>query len=83
MNGLPTTPGMDRRVPDVRAFAAIVWLSAADLALAVHTASHRAAGITAETPLFRRLNSAVARADANPRLPVRYRDPRDVADSAT
>lgn len=64
----------------MRTFAAIAWLRAADAALAIHAASSRLAGITAETPMYRRLNSAVARADANPHLPDRYRDPRDVAD---
>jgi hypothetical protein len=66
----------------MRTVAAITWLKAADTALALHTASCRLAGITAETSLYRRLNSAVARADANPHLPTRYRDPRDVADTA-
>lgn len=65
----------------MRTLAAIAWLMAADAALAVHAATHRLAGITVETPLYRRLNSAVARADANPHLPDRYRDPRDVADT--
>jgi|1185.fasta_scaffold02297_8 hypothetical protein len=66
----------------MRTLAAIVQLKAADTALAIHAASQRLAGITVETPLYRRLNSAVAKADANPHLPSRYRDPRDVADSA-
>jgi hypothetical protein len=65
----------------MRTLAAIAWLKAADTALALHSASTRLAGITAETPTFRRLNSAVARADASPHLPPCYRDPRDVADS--
>lgn len=65
----------------MRTLAAIVWLKAADTALAIHSASHRLTGITVVTPMFRRLNSAVARADASPYLPARYRDPRDVADS--
>jgi hypothetical protein len=62
----------------MRTLAAIVWLAAADLALAIYT---RSPGATDRTLLFRRLNSAVARADANPHLPSRFRDPRDVADS--
>lgn len=66
----------------MRTLAAIVQLKAADTALALHAASHRLAGITAETQLYRRLNSAVAKADANPHLPTRYRDPRDVANPA-
>lgn len=66
----------------MRTLAAIVCLKAADIALAVHTASHRLTGITAETRTFRCLDSAVARADANPHLPPRYRGPRDVADTA-
>ncbi|MCX4809006.1 hypothetical protein OG601_47270 [Streptomyces sp. NBC_01239] len=66
----------------MRALAAITWLYAADAALALHAACHRLAGITAETPLYRRLNVVVTYADANPHLPSRYRDPRDVADSA-
>lgn len=65
----------------MRTLAAITWLYAVDAALAIHTTSHRLAGTTAETPLYRRLNSMVARADANPHLPPRYRDPRDVADT--
>lgn len=65
----------------MRTLAAIVCLKAADTALAIHTASSRLAGTTAETRMFRRLNSAVARADSNPHLPSRYRDTRDVADS--
>ncbi|MCX5253603.1 hypothetical protein OOK27_05370 [Streptomyces canus] len=65
----------------MRTLAAIAWLRAADAALTIHTASSRLAGITAETPMYRRLNAAVARADANPHLPARYRDPRDVADA--
>jgi len=65
----------------MRTLVAITWLYAADAALAVHGTSLRLVGITAETPMFRRLNSAVARADANPHLPFRHRDPRDVADS--
>ena len=64
----------------MRTLAAITWLKVADAALVLHTFSHRLAGITAETPLYRRLNAAVAHADANPHLPSRYRDPRDVAD---
>jgi hypothetical protein len=67
----------------MRTAAAIAWLMAADTALAIHTAATRLAGITVETPMYRRLNSAVAWADANPYLPARYRDPRDVADSCT
>jgi hypothetical protein len=62
----------------MRILAAIVWLMAADLALAIYT---RSPGATDKTFLFRCLNSAVARADANPHLPARFRDPRDVADS--
>lgn len=65
----------------MRTTAAIVWLKTTDLALTLHTASLKAVGVTGETPMFRRLNSAVARADANPHLPTRFRDPRDVADS--
>lgn len=65
----------------MRTLAAIGWLKAADTALAIHTASSKLAGITVATPMYRRLNSAVARADANPHLPARYRDPRDVADT--
>lgn len=65
----------------VRTAAAAVWLAAADLALAVHTRVTSSVGVTAETRTFRRLNSAVTRADANPYLPARFRDPRDVADS--
>jgi hypothetical protein len=63
----------------MRTVAAIAWLMAADLALAIYT---RSPGATDKTLLFRCLNSAVARADANPHLPARYRDPRDVADTA-
>ncbi|MFJ9101325.1 hypothetical protein ACIRJM_22990 [Streptomyces sp. NPDC102405] len=65
----------------IRSVAAVVWLAAADLALALHTRSLAAAGVTTETPMHRRLNSAVDRADANSYLPARFRDPRDVADS--
>ncbi|MFF2852646.1 hypothetical protein ACFVT5_41095 [Streptomyces sp. NPDC058001] len=63
-----------------RTIAAIASLKAADAALTLHTTATRLAGVTAETPMYRRLNSAVARADANPHLPDRYRDPRDIAD---
>lgn len=62
----------------MRTLAAISWLHAADLALAIYT---RSPGATDRTRMFRRLNSAVARADASPHLPARLRDPRDVADS--
>lgn len=65
----------------VRTAAAVVWLGSADLALILHTRVTSAVGVTAETRTFRRLNSAVARADASPYLPARFRDPRDVADS--
>ncbi|MFJ6566600.1 hypothetical protein ACIQNU_04220 [Streptomyces sp. NPDC091292] len=64
----------------MRALAAVASLKAADAALALHSTALKAAGITAETPMYRRLNSAVARADANPHLPDRYRDPRDITD---
>ena len=67
----------------MRTLAAIVWLMAADAALAIHRISTQLAGIHNPGPVYRRLNSAVDRADANPYLPPRYRDPRDVADSAT
>jgi len=63
-----------------RVAAAVSWLTAADLALAIYT---RSPGATDKTRLFSCLNSAVARADANPHLPARFRDLRDVADSAT
>lgn len=65
----------------MRTLAAVAYLKVADTALTIHSATHRLAGITVETPMFRCLNSAVARADANPHLPARYRDPRDVADT--
>lgn len=65
----------------MRTLAAIAHLKAADAALSIHTASSKLAGITVETRMFRCLNSAVARADSNPHLPARYRDPRDVADT--
>jgi hypothetical protein len=64
----------------IRTLAAVSWLAAADLALAIHARCTRAVGVTAETPMFRRLNSAVTRADANPHLPARLRDPRCIAD---
>lgn len=66
----------------MRTLAAITWLYAASSALTLHTFALRLIGITAETPLWRRLNAAVTYADANPYLPSRYRDPRDVADDA-
>jgi hypothetical protein len=62
----------------MRTVAAIAWLMAADCALAIYT---RSPGATDKTRMFRCLNSAVARADANPHLPARFRDPRDVADT--
>lgn len=61
----------------MRTALAIVWLHATDLALVLYTASLKALGVTRETSMFRRLNHAVARADRNPHLPARYRDPRD------
>lgn len=65
----------------IRVVAAVAWLLAADLALAIHTVTRKIVGGSGETRLFRCLNSAVARADASPHLPALFRDPRDVADS--
>lgn len=62
----------------MRALAAISWLRAADLALAIYA---RSPGATDRTRMFRCLNSAVARADASPYLSARHHDPRGVADS--
>ncbi|MFF4346777.1 hypothetical protein [Streptomyces sp. NPDC001530] len=65
----------------IRVAAAVSWLLAADLALALHAVTTKLGGGSGETRLYRCLNSAVARADANPHLPAMFRDPRDVADS--
>lgn len=61
--------------------AAICSLVVADAALGVHAWWCQMRGTRGETSVFLRLNRAVDRADRDPNLPDRWRDPRDVADN--
>lgn len=60
--------------------AAICSLLVADAALGAHTRWCRMRGTRGETPMFLRFNRAADRADRDPNLPDRWRDPRGIAD---
>jgi hypothetical protein len=64
-------------VNPIRTAAAVARLKLADRALDKLDAE------TDQTPRWQAANRRVADADANPHLPERFRDPRDVEDDRT